>query len=879
MHTLKRELPGTNSSILNADGVQAIETSNYSELLDKYGLDHKRNDIYELVGRVNQIQGWILHVSVVRSQICALLIRLIPILAHEGVPFKIAPDKNTARNILDGNLGLEKVGKVICIYPPTDAQAKYLAKKLVIVTKEFKGPQILTDVYLGGTLYTQYCSNDPVTTGQESIPFTMPAGVEWPFSDIASPHPPPPSRLFIEKYKMVSLLKLDAKGSVIKALYLHHLLLLKWCVIKEGKKDMWSDDYGRDITDRLNWQKDLHLKLASTVPMPRVIDSFKTNEDSYLILEYIKGRSLSSCIQSSNAECQPWFELHSDQQQRITNYIIQIIDILSRFHEEGIVHRDITPVNFLVDKRNKIFIIDNELAFSIFDHYPLPAFEAGTHGFMSPQQVEQQLPTLKEDIYGLGATILTLLTGISPLTFDASRSEELRKGLSFFLEDQKLAHLIANCLSYDPMSRPELKAIRKSISEYKTTIARKKENKCTFQRVNTDLLTEVITGALQGLATSPTAIQNMLFYSRTSENDMGFEKEKSEFVKYPGLSIGIAGPLYLLAKAHVAGYDVSSLQNIYDTNFQYLKLSYKNSFPNTTPGLYSGAAGMAVAMLKGLNAGLISEEKDNLDFLLTCLRHAPVGLDISSGLAGQWLALLQCKKYISPEDFVEGQKSHVDILINYRKADGSWISRPDDTDKRQLTLGFSDGDTGIIWTLLKSLPTHDHQITKKMALDGIAGMKKSTLKLKKILQSTPFRELSIQNPSIIRAVFGHILVYLKAYELTKENKYKDFAESLLRELPTSPLIDNLSQNNGLAGFGELYLEAFKVTGNPIWQASADWIANALIHFSYRGAGCSRYWLGNNSKHCTADLMTGNAGLIHFLMRYQQPEKIQYPMLE
>src|SRR5580658_7103342 len=130
----------------------------YAQILETHYLKYKPVGYHLQVGEIMVAQGWILHISTVRGHIPNLLEQLLPILSSAHVPFKVVKDKETARNVLDGNLGHYQVGKVLKIYPATEDLALLLAKELVGLTKSFRGPKILTDAYLGGSVYTRYGS-------------------------------------------------------------------------------------------------------------------------------------------------------------------------------------------------------------------------------------------------------------------------------------------------------------------------------------------------------------------------------------------------------------------------------------------------------------------------------------------------------------------------------------------------------------------------------------------------------------------------------------------------------------------------------------------------------------------------------------------------
>jgi len=895
-------LEATNIATINSSGPQEGKKiiDDYSIILDRLGLDYKHVEYYWQVGEIEQVQGWILHLSVVWSQIVSLTDIVIPLLLENAIPFKIVKDKDTANSLLNGEFGQSQVGKVISIYPANVGQTVALAKQLIPLTDAFKGPAIPTDIHLGGILYTRYGSFNPIirpdTSGRtvkliydaqgqlipdtQHIPFVLLNGIEWPFSEMASPIVPKPKNVFHDIYKPIQILKSDTKGNVIKSLYLKNHFFVKWCVIKQGKKNMWVDGAGRDITDRLAWQKVLYEQLHDMVPLPKILDFFVEQGDTHLAMEFIKGPSLYECILELNSKCNSWGLLSLKSRLFILDRLLEMIEIIERIHQKGFVHRDITPVNFLVNKKNKLFLIDIELAYSLREKIPHPPFELGTNGFMSPEQLAVKIPTIKEDIYGLGATLITLLIGLPPMCFSISNKALLRDNLYFFLRNNDIVELIASCLDRDPAMRPIVRHIYDVVQKYKVSCQQNKvEGKGLVDpdMITGDRLQSLINGAIKGLVSPPTVISKDLWQSRIPLKDGMADAQRKEFGKSVGLSEGISGVLYFLARAKAAGFNIDSCRKAFDTGWAYIKEKHVEELPNTAPGLFGGAAGTALAMANGMNAGLLEDNKENRLWIKNYLELPAVGLDIATGAAGQGIAALQCRDYLEEDILGEIIKSHVERLLTYRQKDGYWVIFQDGTGKKAPAASFAYGNSGIIWFLLEYAARYKDQSILDIAIQSLTALSKLAGLFRRIIKNNGYRRV-IENPQTSDGIPGIILTFIKAYETVGDPQFKEMAEQMLANYPTCLVHENFSQDLGLSGMGELYLEAYRVFKNKEWNERSEWLVQFFAHTSRKGPDGSFHWLSNNAQFPTADFMVGSSGIIHFLIRYLTQGKLQYRLL-
>jgi len=135
--------------------------------------------------------------------------------------------------------------------------------------------------------------------------------------------------------------------------------------------------------------------------IPRYLDSFETSTGFCLVQEYKQAPSL--------AEENIW---KAEEIKEIALAVLEILVYLQQ-QQPPVIHRDIKPENILVDRRSvlKVYLVDFGFARQASKNAALSSVVKGTLGFMPPEQLFNQPLTKASDLYGLGATLICLLTG------------------------------------------------------------------------------------------------------------------------------------------------------------------------------------------------------------------------------------------------------------------------------------------------------------------------------------------------------------------------------------------------------------------------------------------------------------------------------------
>ena len=142
--------------------------------------------------------------------------------------------------------------------------------------------------------------------------------------------------------------------------------------------------------------------------IPRVIDSFTDVENGrqYLVMEYIEGEDLAAMIK----------RVGPLPEAATLAWIRQIMDAVEYLHsrQPPMIHRDIKPANIKITPQGKAVLVDFGIA-KVYDpnRGTVTGLPAVTAGYAPPEQYGFRT-TQRSDIYALGATLYTMLTGQIP---------------------------------------------------------------------------------------------------------------------------------------------------------------------------------------------------------------------------------------------------------------------------------------------------------------------------------------------------------------------------------------------------------------------------------------------------------------------------------
>ncbi len=233
------------------------------------------------------------------------------------------------------------------------------------------------------------------------------------------------------KYKIVRFINSGGFGCTYEA---EHVMLKKRLAIKEFfvkdfcNRDEASGTITIDITSKAALVARLKEKFVdeaislSQMEHPNIVkvtDVFKENGTAYYVMDYIEGQSLNEIIH---------IRKKLDESVAL-EYILQVAHALIYVHSMNRLHLDIKPGNVMVDKSNKIRLIDFGVSkqYDIVEGENTSTLMGKTPRYAPIEQMGNSVQkfTPATDIYALGATLYKLLTGITPPESTALINEEL----------------------------------------------------------------------------------------------------------------------------------------------------------------------------------------------------------------------------------------------------------------------------------------------------------------------------------------------------------------------------------------------------------------------------------------------------------------------
>jgi len=219
-----------------------------------------------------------------------------------------------------------------------------------------------------------------------------------------------PGDIISEKYRIIETLGQGGNGITYKA---EDLKSSEQVALKALSLHHMSDWKQMELFDR----EAQTLASLNHPGIPKYLDYFQvdTPEDRgfYIVQQLVVGKSFAELVKNG------W----RSNEAGVRNIAVQVLKILIYLQKltPPVFHRDIKPQNLIGGKDGKVYLVDFGAVQNTYrSTFSYGSTVVGTFGYMAPEQFQgQALPAT--DLYGLGATLLFLLTHRSPADLPTDR--------------------------------------------------------------------------------------------------------------------------------------------------------------------------------------------------------------------------------------------------------------------------------------------------------------------------------------------------------------------------------------------------------------------------------------------------------------------------
>lgn len=141
-------------------------------------------------------------------------------------------------------------------------------------------------------------------------------------------------------------------------------------------------------------------EIAVRFDHPHIVKTFThgltTKNEQYLVMEFLDGPGLNSLIIARS-------ELLDGNRRKL---LLQAAEALHAVHQEGFIHRDVCPRNFVCAKdASSLKLIDFGLTVPAEREFMLPGNRTGTPNYMAPEIVRRRPTDQRLDIFAFGASM------------------------------------------------------------------------------------------------------------------------------------------------------------------------------------------------------------------------------------------------------------------------------------------------------------------------------------------------------------------------------------------------------------------------------------------------------------------------------------------
>ena len=168
------------------------------------------------------------------------------------------------------------------------------------------------------------------------------------------------------------------------------------CVIKQLRPSNNHEKFLRMARELFEREARTLGKIGNHPQIPRLLDFFEERRNFYLVQEYVSGHTIHQEVK----------QMGLFKEEKIRDFLIEILPVITYIHSQQVIHRDIKPANILRREQDgKLVLIDfgavkNYVALETpegVEQGSNTQFAVGTSGYAPPEQLAMR-PIFASDI-------------------------------------------------------------------------------------------------------------------------------------------------------------------------------------------------------------------------------------------------------------------------------------------------------------------------------------------------------------------------------------------------------------------------------------------------------------------------------------------------
>lgn len=800
--------------------------------------------------------GWKLHVSSRVRAFPALVGKLVPILVAEGCVFKLARSQHVLQQLNDGSTFPASVGKAFTIYPD-QRRVRELGLRLAETLLGHEGPRILSDrqisrsspVYYRYSLFTARWAPDAQgrletqvgAPGEEedfdsaaTLSYRQPRWAIDPFTGETREREPQRGQVLLGgRYRVTAGVRESARGNVYRAIDEHTHATV---VVKQARALVAEYGEHNDTRLRVRNERRILQALAGLPGVPRFIDHFRQGDDEFLVATDCGAHTLTDDVRRHG----PYPRGPGGGARSLGQLAAELARILTAVHERGVIVRDISPQNIVLDG-GKASIVDFGL--SAFEGLHLPG---RTPGYAPARQVRGEPPQDADDLHALGMTLLFAARGVHPVSFG---------------QDPDLARIRAlQVIDYDCGGAPEgvfaaVEGLLSGDDECARTAVRNLASGETGGKLPSPVAAlpaaPVLTPELAAAVTA-SLLSDLLASAEAilrAPDDTHTARDLSLYSGAAGVGLEL---LQHLQHETVRGR-VSDLVEFTG------RVSGRASLP---PGLFTGVTGLHMFLQEARDHGI--EGAGASDATVPPQGWKPDGHDLIAGAAGVGLGHLSFYR-------ATGEPAHLDVawqcaraLIDPATGEARFTVSPAAVHSVEPSLGRAHGLAGAAVFLLSFGAFTGDPLILEAAAQQAYRLAASTDSLIRLARSPATPPLAL---SWCQGLTGIGQTLLQAQTILQDPSLAELARKAAGTCVASlPRLTAPGQCCGIAGLGNFLIDLALMERDERWWESAHRVAVHLLLRSAGPPGHPAFTDTESPAGLDASWASGTAGLLGFFRR-------------